>query len=63
MYRNVQAVVVEEATKRARDMGMRMDQMEANMKKTNGLKPLIAITLLAALASVALQVLQILQIL
>lgn len=63
VYRNVQAVVVEEATKRARDMGVRMDQMEANMKKTNGLKPLVAITLLAALASVALQVLQILQIL
>ncbi len=63
VYRNVQAVVVEEATKRARDMGVRMDQVEANMKKTNGLKPLVAITLLAALASVALQVLQILQIL
>ena len=63
VYRNVQAVVVEETTKRARDMGVRMDQMESNMKKTSGLKPLIVLTLLSSLASVAIQVLQILQIL
>lgn len=63
VYRNVQAVVVEETTKRARDMGVRMDQMESNMKKTSGLKPLVVLTLLLSLASVAIQVLQILQIL
>lgn len=63
VYRNVQAVVVEEATKRARDMGIRMDQMESNMKKTNGLKPLVVLSLLLSLASVVIQVLQILQIL
>lgn len=63
VYRNVQAVVVEEATKRARDMGVRMDQLESGMKKNNGLKPLVVFTLLLALASVAMQVLQILQIL
>lgn len=63
VYRNVQAVVVEEATKRARDMGVRMDQLESSMKKNSGLKPLVVFTLLLALASVAMQVLQILQIL
>lgn len=63
VYRNVQAVVVEEATKRARDMGVRMDQMESSMKKTNGLKLLVMLTLLLSLASVAIQVLQMLQIL
>lgn len=63
VYRNVQAVIVDEMTKKARDMGTRLDQLESDVKKNSGLKPLVLLTLLLALASVGLQVAQILQLL
>lgn len=61
VYRNVQAVVVDEMTKKARDMGARLDQLEHDAKKNRGMKPLLLVTLLLALASVGLQVAQMLQ--
>lgn len=63
VYRNVQAVVVEEMSKKARDVGTRLDYLESNAKKNKGMKPLVLLTLLLALASVGLQVAQILQLL
>lgn len=61
VYRNVQAVITDEATKKSRDIGTRLDQLENNVKKNGGVKPLLVITLLLALASVGIQVAQILQ--
>lgn len=61
VYRNVQASIVEELTKRTRDINTRLDSMERETKKGGGLKPLVILTLLLALASVAMQVLQFLQ--
>lgn len=61
VYRNVQAAVSEEATKKARDLGERIDRIESSVKKGNGVKPLLIITLLLALASVGIQIAQILQ--
>lgn len=63
VYRNVQAVITEEATKKARELGTRLDQLETGVKKNSGVKPLLIITFLLALASVGLQVAQILQLL
>lgn len=63
VYRNVQAVITDEATKKAREMGTRLDQLENSAKKNSGLKPLLIFTFLLALASVGIQVAQILQLL
>ncbi len=63
VYRNVQAVITDEATKKARDIGTRLDQLESSAKKNGGLKPLLLFTLLLALASVGIQVAQMLQLL
>lgn len=63
VYRNVQAVITDEATKKARDIGMRLDQLETSAKKSSGVKPLLVLTLLLALASVGIQVAQMLQLL
>lgn len=63
VYRNVQAVITDEATKKARDIGMRLDQLETGAKKSSGVKPLLVLTLLLALASVGIQVAQMLQLL
>lgn len=61
VYRNVQAVVTEEGSRRARELGERMDRLENEVRKSGGLKPLVIITLLLALASLGMQVAQILQ--
>jgi hypothetical protein len=61
VYRNVQAVITDEATKKARDIGTRLDQLENSVKKNSGVKPLLLLTFLLALASVGLQIAQILQ--
>ena len=61
VYRNVQAALSEEATRKARELGERMDRLESGMKKNSGVKPLVLITLLLALASLGMQVAQILQ--
>ncbi|MBD5540841.1 MAG: hypothetical protein HDR00_06540 [Lachnospiraceae bacterium] len=61
VYRNVQAVIVEEMGKKARDMGTRLDYLESSAKKNSGMKPLVLLTLLLALASLGIQVAQMLQ--
>ena len=58
VYRNVQAAVSEEATKKARDLGERIDRIESSVKKSSGVKPLLIITFLLVLASVGIQVAQ-----
>lgn len=63
VYRNVQAVITDEATQKARDMGTRLDQLESSAKKSRGMRPLLVITFLLALASVGIQVVQMLQLL
>lgn len=63
VYRNVQAVITDEATKKARELNTRLDQLESSAKKNGGVRPLLIITFLLALASVGLQVAQILQLL
>lgn len=63
VYRNVQAALSEEATRKARELGERMDRLESGMKKNSGIKPLVIITLLLALASLGMQIAQILQLL
>ena len=55
VYRNVQAVVVEQTTQKARELGDRLDVMEKSSKKTGGLVPLLAVTFLVSLASLLLQ--------
>lgn len=57
VYRNVQAALVDETGKKAREMNTRLDQMEGTLKKNGGLKAMVVITMLAALISVTLQVL------
>lgn len=61
VYRNVQAVIVEEMSKKARDMGTRLDYLESSAKQNKGMKPLVLLTLLFALASLGIQVAQMLQ--
>ena len=61
VYRNVQAAVSEEATKKARDLGERIDRIESSVKKSSGVKPLLIITFLLVLASVGIQVAQLMQ--
>lgn len=60
VYRNVQAALVDEAGKKAREMNTRLDQMEGTLKKNGGLKVMVVITMLAALVSATLQVLMML---
>lgn len=58
VYRNVQAVVVDQASQKAREIGDRLDAMERNTKKNKSLMPLTVVTFLAAAASLVLQLLQ-----
>lgn len=60
VYRNVQAAIVDENGKKAREINMRMDQLEAVVKKNSGIKAIAIVTMLAAFLSVALQVVQLL---
>ena len=60
VYRNVQAALVDETGKKAREINLRLDQMEGSLKKNGGLKVMIIITMFAALVSAALQVLMML---
>ena len=60
VYRNVQAALVDETGKKAREMNTRLDQMEGTLKKNGGVKAMVVITMLAALVSATLQVLMML---
>lgn len=55
VYRNVQAVVMDQSTQRAREMGDRLDALERNAKKNKSLLPLTVLTFLAAAAALVLQ--------
>lgn len=55
VYRNVQAVVMDQSTQRAREMGDRLDALERNAKKNKSLMPLTVLTFLAAAAALVLQ--------
>lgn len=55
VYRNVQAVIMDQSTQRAREMGDRLDALERNAKKNSVLMPLAVITFLAATASLIIQ--------
>lgn len=63
VYRNVQAVVLEQASQKTRELGDRLDRLEKSSKKGNSLQLLVVVTLLTAAASVVLQVLQLLSVL
>lgn len=60
VYRNVQASVVDETSKKATEIYTRLDRIEASVKKNGGVKAFAVLAMLAALASVALQVVQML---
>ena len=63
VYRNVQAVVVDEVKKQTEAMAAQKDELTAQnetlQKQNRGLKPLLIVTLLAAVANIALLVCQI----
>lgn len=59
VYRNVQASLIDEAGKKAREVNTRMDQIESLVKKNSGIKAMVVITMLASLAAVTLQVLSV----
>lgn len=55
VYRNVQAVVMDQSTQKAREMGDRLDALERNAKKNNSQMPLAVLTFLAAAAALIIQ--------
>ena len=63
VYRNVQAVVVDEVKKQTEAMAAQKDELAAQnetlQKQNKGLKPLMIVTLLAAATNIALLVCQI----
>lgn len=63
VYRNVQAVVTQQFSDRAREMNVRLDQMEASKGKGTGITVLLILTLLVSGGSLAIQILQMLGIL
>ncbi|MCH5280838.1 MAG: hypothetical protein J1E61_05155 [Lachnospiraceae bacterium] len=58
VYRNVQASIQEETSKKAREMGERLNKLELSAKKNAGLKPLVLLTFLLSLAGLAIQIMQ-----
>lgn len=60
VYRNVQASIVDETTRKSREIHSRLDQIEGEVKKSGGVKTIAIITMLAAIASVAIQIVQML---
>lgn len=60
VYRNVQAVITQQFSDRARELNVRLDKMEASKGKGGGIIALVLITLLISSASLAMQILQML---
>lgn len=58
VYRNVQASIQEETSKKARELGERIDKLELGVRKNAGIKPLVLITLLLSLAGLVIQIMQ-----
>ncbi len=58
VYRNVQAVLMEQLSAKTRDLNDHMDQIEKEMEKTKGTKGLIVFAILLSGASLVVQLLQ-----
>lgn len=59
VYRNVQAVILDVAAQKTRDLGDRMDALEKKIGTIKGITPLVIITMIFALISTLLQVLSV----
>lgn len=63
VYRNVQAVLMEQLSNKTRDLSDQMDSLDKSIKKSKGTKPLLVFAILLSAASLAVQILQMLGIL
>ena len=63
VYRNVQAVLMEQLSNKTRDLSDHMDSLDKSIKKSKGTKPLLVFAILLSAASLAVQILQMLGIL
>ena len=63
VYRNVQAVLMEQLSNKTRDLNDHMDALEKSVQKSKGTKPLLVFAILLSAASLAIQILQMLGIL
>ena len=63
VYRNVQAVLMEQLSNKTRDLSDHMDSLEKSVQKRKGTKPLLVFAILLSAASLAIQILQMLGIL
>ncbi len=63
VYRNVQAVLMEQLSNKTRDLNDHMDSLEKSVQKSKGTKPLLVFAILLSAASLAIQILQMLGIL
>ena len=63
VYRNVQAVLMEQLSNKTRDLSDHMDSIDKSVKKSKGTKPLLVFAILLSAASLAVQILQMLGIL
>ena len=63
VYRNVQAVLMEQLSNKTRDLNDHMDSLEKSVQKSKGTKPLLVFAILLSAASLTIQILQMLGIL
>ena len=63
VYRNVQAVLMEQLSNKTRDLNDHMDALEKSIQKSKGTKPLLVFAILLSAASLTIQILQMLGIL
>ena len=63
VYRNVQAVLMEQFSNKTRDLNDHMDALEKSVQKSKGTKPLLVFAILLSAASLTIQILQMLGIL
>ena len=63
VYRNVQAVLMEQLSNKTRDLNDHMDALEKSVQKSEGTGPLLVFAILLSAASLTIQILQMLGIL
>ena len=63
VYRNVQAVLMEQLSNKTRDLNDHMDALEKSVQKSKGTKPLLVFAILLSAACLTIQILQMLGIL
>ena len=63
VYRNVQAVLMEQLSNKTRDLNDHMDALEKSVQKSKGTKPLLVFAILLSAASLTIQIQQMLGIL